>query len=680
MKTTKILVLSLLLSGSAFGQTFSDDFEGYNVGDYIGVQSSVWTTWSGTTGGTEDAQVTSSAASSGTNSIYFSSVATNGGPQDVLLPFQATHTSGIFEFEADFNIDAGKNAYFNFQGTTTPGGTYTINCNMDGGDISIDDGVTAGLLVASSSYSDGTWFTLKIEANLTTGVWELFVDGNSMGTWANSINSVASCDLYPILNSGFYVDDISYTHGPYTLPNLNAGVTSIDVNLNLAGQTDMPSVDVSNLGQTTITSFDVDFTYNGSTITENVTGLNLASLGVETVQFSSNVTAIAGSNNMVATVYNVNGNAADDDATDDSKTEALNPVVPAPGKLVIGEEATGTWCGWCPRGAVGLADMDEKYAGYWQGIAVHNGDPMTNTVYDAGIGAFIGGYPSGLVDRLPEIDPSQFETDFLQRIVVAPMATLVNGAIYDNTTGQLQVSVTSIGQQAASGNYKIACVIVEDEVTGSGSGWSQTNYYSFQSNNIPLVGDGLDWQAQPNPVPASTMIYSHVGREIAPSFAGHPNSFPTGIAVGQQDIFNFVFNIDPTWDDSKIHIVSMLIDPSGKIDNAGSSTIAEAVSAGFGGFGTQITGVETLEGPDAELVLYPNPTMGNTQAVITLEEAVKVNMTVTDITGKVVYTNQFSGLTGAQTIAIPSEGFASGMYQVNIQSGNGIVSKKLIVE
>ena len=52
---------------------------------------------------------------------------------------------------------------------------------------------------------------------------------------------------------------------------------------------------------------------------------------------------------------------------------------------VVGEEATGTWCGWCPRGAVALNWMDHDYEGYWQGIAVHNGDPMSDADYDNGL-------------------------------------------------------------------------------------------------------------------------------------------------------------------------------------------------------------------------------------------------------------------------------------------------------
>ena len=59
---------------------------------------------------------------------------------------------------------------------------------------------------------------------------------------------------------------------------------------------------------------------------------------------------------------------------DDTLSISVTGTYAAPGKIVVGEEGTGTWCGWCPRGSVAMNWMDEKYYGYWQGIAVHNND------------------------------------------------------------------------------------------------------------------------------------------------------------------------------------------------------------------------------------------------------------------------------------------------------------------
>jgi hypothetical protein len=93
---------------------------------------------------------------------------------------------------------------------------------------------------------------------------------------------------------------------------------------------------------------------------------------------------------------------------------------------------------------------------------------VTVTDYDAGIGALIGGYPSALVDRVGDVDPSQVSSDFFTRLQTAPKGVLTNGATWDPVTRTLNVSVTTEMMQATTGAYKVACVLPEDGVTGTG--------------------------------------------------------------------------------------------------------------------------------------------------------------------------------------------------------------------
>ena len=53
-----------------------------------------------------------------------------------------------------------------------------MNANFANGVLTIDDGVTAEL--ATGSFTHASWFTLQIKANLTIGLWEAFIDGNSI--------------------------------------------------------------------------------------------------------------------------------------------------------------------------------------------------------------------------------------------------------------------------------------------------------------------------------------------------------------------------------------------------------------------------------------------------------------------------------------------------------------------
>lgn len=665
-------VIGLLLSTTySQAQLFSDDFEAYTTGA-LGPQSTSWTTWSGTEGGAEDGIVSTAQASSGTKSIYFNSTAASGGPQDCVLDFGPLYNSGVFTFTADFYVNANKSAYFNFQGSQTIGSLWALNVNMSNGTVSIDDGISADLAIGS--YTPATWFTLEIEANLTLGLWRAYIDGTQIGVWENGVNTLASIDLFPLQGSQFYVDDVSFDQQAYALPTLNAAVSGLDMGGNIATQSVTPTITVMNAGTTPVTSFSVSLNYGGLPYVQNITGVNLASLASQVVSFPGVVLA-AGSSTVTATVSNVNGGANDNDPSDDAASIVINPVVPAPGKMVVGEEATGTWCQWCPRGAVYMDLFEQEYGQFWAGIAVHNADPMADAVYDAGMGQLIGGYPSALVDRGTDVDPSGMGPQFFNRLQTAPTALIENGATWDPATRMLYVSVTADFQASANNNYKIACVLTEDEVTGTGGGWSQSNAYAGGTNGV--MGG---YESLPNPVPAAQMVYNHVARSIQPSFAGFANSFPATVNAGDNHTVNFLFILPQGWDETKIHIIGMLIDPTGKIDNAGKATITEAVDNGLQ-FGT-VANVESLSlsQVDDRFQLFPNPTSSSATVALTIQEASTVELTISDMSGKVMNQRDYGQLSGSYTIDLPTADFPAGIYLVELTINGEKQVKRLVKE
>jgi hypothetical protein len=671
MKKPLLFLIGTFVSTFSFSQLFSDDFEGYAPGSYIGPQSTSWTTWSGTEGGAEDAQVTNNQASSGTNSIYLSSTSANGGPQDVVLDFGPLYNSGVFTFQSDFYVNNGKTGYFNFQASQTIGQTWALNVNFDSGDMYIDDGVTSNLAV--STYPQAAWFTLKIEANLTLKVWKAYIDGNLVGTWINGVNALASTDFFPVQNSQFFVDDVSFDHQPYTLSNLNGMMAMAYLGGELAGQNVTPKLTVVNAGTTAINSFDVNLNYGGNNYSQSVTGVNIASTSNYVVTLNS-LPLVAGNQVYTATVSNVNG-ATDDVSSDDTLVGSINPVVPAVGKMVVSEEGTGTWCQWCPRGAVFMDQFNTKYSQFWAGIAVHNGDPMTVTDYDASFGALISGYPSSLVDRGTDVDPSGMTPDFLTRVQVAPKAFITNGATWDAASRTLNVSVTADFQASVNNNYKLACVLTEDGVTGTGSGYNQSNAYSGGNNGV--MGG---YEALGNPVPAAQMVYDHVARAIAPSFSGYTNSFPATVASGDMHTINFSFVLPNTWNENEIHIVGLLIDPQGRIDNAGKATITEAVTNGYvNGSNAGIYEVNDTQ-LDESVKIYPNPTSSFTNISINLKASSEVEVSIVDLSGKIMSQRNYGLLNGNTNLPLNVNSYSSGVYIVKTTINGTIVQKRLIVE
>ena len=680
MKKTLLLFMMGCICSVSFTQTFSDDFESYTSGSYLGTNSPDWTTWSGTEGGAEDVTITDANASSGSNAIYFESTAANGGPADVVLPFDQVYNSGNFSFEANFYVEAGKGAYFNLQGTLVVAQVWALDCYM------LQDGTlklsNQGTPYINANYPSAQWFNLRVDMDLTSNVWELFIDNVSQGSFSNPTGQIGILDLFPVNPagqggngiSGFYVDDISYTHLPANLPGLNGGVSFINQISGIAGLSYDVVATARNLGVLDINSFDLTYNYNGVDLTESITGLNLVSLDTYEHTFATQLTPVLGNNDLTVSISNVNG-AGDDDPTDDSKVISIDPIVPAAGKIVVGEEATGTWCQWCPRGAVYMDLFQEQYSDYWIGIAVHNGDPMTDVVYDAGIGTMIGGYPSAVVDRGADVDPSAMNADFLDRLLTEPTGVIMNGATWDPVSRGLDVSVKSTFSQSVTNSYKLACALTEDGVTGTDASYNQSNAYAGGGNGV--MGG---YESLPSSVPAAQMVYDHVARSIAPSFEGSSIFFPATVNAGESVISNYSFTLPADWDENNMHIVGLLISPDGRIDNAGSTTIAEAVSNGFevgpnlglfGGFDYQI---------DDALKVYPNPASADLNIILTTVKVASSNMIVYNAQGQVMNEIEINSNSGSWKYTIDISDYAPGVYAVSYTNETESKMKRFVVE
>lgn len=659
---------ALFAAGSLSAQTFTDDFESYTSGSYLCPQSPDWTTWSGTEGGAEDVLVSTANAASGSQSLYFSSTSSGGGPEDVVLPFDQVYNSGNFTFEANFFVESGKGAYFNLQGTLVVAQIWALDCYL------LQDGTlklsNQGTPYLTANYPPATWFNMRVEMDLTANVWELFIDNVSMGTFNNPTGQIGILDLYPVNptgeggnnQSGFYVDDVSYTHIPATLPNLNGGVTFIEQLPNIAGLAGDVTATVRNMGSSDITSFDIEYSYNGNVVQESVGPVTIASLDTYDHTFSTPALVAAGSNGLTVTISNVNGNGQDDDNTDDAKTITIDPIIPAQGKMVIGEEATGTWCSWCPRGAVYMDLFESKYVNFWEGIAVHNNDPMTVTQYDAGMGALISGYPSAVVDRGPEVDPSGMESQFLQRLQTPPVAFISNNSTWNAGTRELSVIVSAEFQSSANSNFKLACVLTEDEVTGTTSGYNQANSYAGGSNGV--MGG---YELLPNPVPAAQMVYDHVARAIQPSFDGDNTVFPATVNAGETHSATYTFTLPAEWDENNIHIIGMLIEPGGRVDNAAVSTISSNSSISELAISDQVR-------------IYPNPATDFAMIDLNLDKDATVMVNVIDMTGKVVGTQNYGIVNSSKELPINTSLLNAGVYTIEVILDGVRGTKRLIIE
>ena len=459
----------------------------------------------------------------------------------------------------------------------------------------------------------------------------------------------------------WFIDDIE-VRSPL---DLDAKLDAVSLNkYSLTSVDNQISFNVKNNGVTnTITSLDISWNDGTNNYSETF-AVNIAPGATETVVHSSQVNySSVDENNITVTINSVNG-GADGDSTNNSLDTKINTLSQSGTKAVLIEEATGTWCGWCPRGAVGMDYMAATYPNTVVAVAVHNADPMAIAEYDSGIGQYISGYPSGVVDRkIADVDPAQTSLVDAYNIQINEIVPvdLSLGATQSGNNLTITTNTTFYSNFSdADTNYRLGIIITEDGVTGTTSGYAQVNYYAGDPNAPGNYGSLTD------PVPALQMVYDHVGIALLGGFNGEAGSIPANITNGETVSYTFNYTIPASSDINNMHIAAILIDQdNGSIAGATQNSVNQALSV------EDVTGIDSIK-------LYPNP------ATETLNIALKAgsgeyNIVVTDMLGREVINNNYNGLFGSQTIKLPVSQLNAGHYIMKINNGSSSYSSKFIV-
>ncbi|NRD23198.1 Omp28-related outer membrane protein [Winogradskyella litoriviva] len=462
------------------------------------------------------------------------------------------------------------------------------------------------------------------------------------------------------------IDDVS-VRSPYSIDAKIEG-TSLS-RYSLISADNQISIDVNNNGSSTITSLDISWndgtTDNSSTITTSIAPGETVTIDHPTMV---NYSAIV-EKNIDLTISAVNG-LTDEDPTNNNDLKDFNTVSQSGTKAVFIEEATGTWCGWCPRGAVGLDYMTSTYPNTVIGVAVHNSDPMEVAAYDDGIGQYISGYPSGVIDRKYEdVNPAQANLqsayDALNTEIVP--VDLSIGATQNGSDLTITANAnfyTNFG----NANFRFGIIITEDGVTGTGDGtnivgndYDQQNYYSGGANGV--MGG---YENYTDPVPATQMVYNHVGRALIGGFDGQENSVPASITDGLSASYDFNYTIPSTINQANMHIVLVLIDAAdGTVVGASQSTVAEALSV------EEVAGIDSIK-------LYPNPATDKLNIAFQAGNG-DYNISITDMLGRTVINNNYEGLFGTQNIELPVSQLNPGHYIMKINDGISSYSAKFVI-
>ncbi|MCX6148834.1 MAG: Omp28-related outer membrane protein [Candidatus Kapabacteria bacterium] len=243
---------------------------------------------------------------------------------------------------------------------------------------------------------------------------------------------------------------------------------------------------------------------------------------------------------------------------------------------------------WSPRGIVKLADfMSTSSRTNTEIISVHSTigsgpiDPMTDSLYSYSSQnstyLHMNGWPSISFDRKSNNESDSLPFYYQKYITDFGVADINVSLIYNQNSRALNVTANAhFGIN--SKNYKLALVLTEDSVHGTTIEYSQRNNYANGANG-PMSGGGVDFAAQPDPVPASVMYYRNVVRAILPSYSGADNSLPANLTAGQTYNYNFpTYFVPSKFNYTKMRAIVLLINSAnGQIVNANGTNLNDAV-------------------------------------------------------------------------------------------------------
>lgn len=311
-----------------------------------------------------------------------------------------------------------------------------------------------------------------------------------------------------------------------------------------------------NMGTDTISSFRSCVEVDGRLKDVRDLPCHILPNGVDTLAFFVPTTA-PGSHTVELSVVLVNGEA-DAWRADNVATCTVRVADPRFRRKVVCEEFTGTWCGWCPRGMVGLEMMKEKYPGRFLPISIHGGgnDPLEiDSLLPYSYHEFIQaqpGAPTCEVDRRLSGDPfDQIQMLFDTECRAAAGYAVELQAHFNADSTAIGVDARFVAEaDVVRPDLRMAFVLTEDSVTG----YKQANYYAGGRN-----GEMAGWENKTDPT--TDFAYMDLARGIFGGFRGVPCTGAESLAAGEEQTFSYAFDLPETLADvRRLRVTALLLD------------------------------------------------------------------------------------------------------------------------
>jgi hypothetical protein len=224
---------------------------------------------------------------------------------------------------------------------------------------------------------------------------------------------------------------------------------------------------------------------------------------------------------------------------------------------VLLEQHTGAWCGWCPAGNVTMDEVIDLYGDQVIGVKFHNGDAMVipeQSVISRALG--LTGYPTGSINRKNFggsvfLSRNVWKTSCESQMQQKAKAEVDCFYTLDKRTRIVKIQIMANIVEPMNFPLTFNAYIVEDNVTGVGNGYDQSNYLSRR----PGFEDNPYYDQ-----PSKIVGFNHmkVVRKMLGGAWGVTGNLPESVEPGDFYIYELESEIDQNWKIDDVHFIGML--------------------------------------------------------------------------------------------------------------------------
>lgn len=455
-----------------------------------------------------------------------------------------------------------------------------------------------------------------------------------------------------------------YAFLPGTQPDFDIEMTTISTPGIIAqGGTDIEGT-ITNLGAQTITGLTLNYTIDGgAVVSEQLTGLNIASLGTYNFTHGTQWNAIPGAFDVEVYCTDLNGSNTDEQPANDVKTKSVSVLNELVQRLPLLEIFTSSTCAPCTPGNANFHSImdpissDNYVAIKYQQDFPGAGDPYRtvesvgrrNTPYG------INSIPRMEIDGGWDGNANSYTQQLFDDAYAVPAFYKLEGD-FSRVDKEFTIKVRFSPIVEATGE-RLYVAIIEHETFDNVGTNGETEFIDVMKKMVPNTAG----TALPNTAVGAwdslSFTYEFQGEYRLPANGQAANIINPATEHSVEEF-------------SDLQVIAWVQDADLTVYQAGRMTDVSTT-----------TGITETNMSAQDINIFPNPSNGIVNVEFNSEQADEITFVMVDMAGNVVTSFARQSNTGTNSIEINTAGFASGIYNLMIfDSNNNASVKKIAVQ